>query len=180
MILFSKNHSIQKNDPKRVRTRYKKNRNGGEKVNKPKLIKERKMVVPWSDCDAAGISYFPRNFEWYTNSYLEWLDHYGFSYMETFHEKGIAVVCLKADSEYKQMVKPMEEITIYTTLTSLTKTRLQFTYQVFKKNDVLAATGFTNHAFVKQNGKPVNLEKELPTVWKDLHHIYDSASGEVN
>lgn len=144
------------------------------------LTKEMKMTVPWSDCDAAGISYFPRNFEWYTNSYLEWLKYYGFPYMETFHRNGIAVVCLKADSEYKQMVKPMEEITIYTTLSSLTKTRLQFTYYVFKENGELAAEGFTNHTFVNQNGKPINLQKKLPSVWESLYHTYDSGNGEKN
>lgn len=144
------------------------------------LTKQMKMIVPWSDCDPAGISYFPRNFDWYTNGYISWLDQHDLPYMETFHYQGIALVCLKADSEYKQMVKPMEEIIIQTTLTSLTRTRLQFTYEVVKANGGLAATGFTNHAFVYKNGKPVNLQKKLPDVWERLDRIFQSASVAVD
>lgn len=134
-----------------------------------------KMTVPWSDCDAAGISYFPKNFEWFTNSYLQLLELHGFPYMETFHHNGLASVCLKADCEYKRMVKPLEKITVHTSLTSLTRTRLQFKYQVIKENGEIASEGFTNHAFVNKDGKPVDLKKQLPAIWENLYNKYHSS-----
>lgn len=146
-----------------------------KRMDKHVFTSKLEMTVPWSDCDPAGISYFPRNFDWYVNSYMKWLAEQDLPYMETFHHQGIGIVCLKAESEYKQMVKPTEVITVHTALSSLTRTRLQFTYKVEKENGELAANGVTNHTFVNEKGKPVNLKKKLPAVWEKLDRIYRSS-----
>ncbi|MFJ8065017.1 acyl-CoA thioesterase [Psychrobacillus sp. NPDC096426] len=129
------------------------------------------MIVTWGDCDAAGISYYAKNFEWFTDAYMQLLAHYGFSYMETFHHNEISLVCLKADSHFKKMVKPLEKITVRASLSMLTRTRMSFTYQVFKENDELASEGETSHAFVNVQGKPLNLQKQFPDLWERLHRI---------
>lgn len=141
------------------------------------LSYELEMVVTWGDCDAAGISYFARNFEWFTDTYMQLLAHYGFPYMETFHHNGISLVCLKADSQYKKMVKPLEKITIRASLSMLTRTRLGFTYNVFKENGELASEGETSHAFVNEQGKPLNLQKDFPDLWEKLNHTFIVHTG---
>ncbi len=126
------------------------------------------MRVKWGDCDAAGISYYAKNFEWFTDARFELFAHYGFPYMETFHHKGISLVCLKAESDYKKMIRPLEEITIKTSISELTRTRMAFTYQIVKSNGELAAEGFTAHAYVNSEGRPLNLKKSFPALWNDL------------
>lgn len=130
------------------------------------------MVVPWGDCDAAGISYFAKNFDWFTDAYMQLLAHYRFPYMETFQNNGITLVCLTAESQYKKMVKPLEKITVRTSLLMLTRTRLEFAYKVFKENGELASEGVTSHAFVNEQGKPVDLQKRSPNLWEKLYHTY--------
>ncbi|RDW20112.1 hypothetical protein CWR48_05205 [Oceanobacillus arenosus] len=129
------------------------------------------MTVTWGDCDAAGISYYAKNFEWFTNGYMELLAHYGFPYMGTFHHQGISLVCLKADSTYKKMLYPLEKVIVRTSLTLLTRTRMGFTYQIIKEDGQIAAEGYTSHAFVNIKGIPMNLKKRFPTLWEKLSNI---------
>ncbi|MFE8064762.1 acyl-CoA thioesterase [Priestia aryabhattai] len=131
------------------------------------------MSVTWGDCDAAGISYYAKNFEWFTNAYMQLLAKHGFPYMETFHKNGIYLVCLKADCQYKKMIRPLEKITIKTFLSVLTRTRVQFTYQVIKDNGEIAAEGFTSHAYVSDRGHPFNLQKRFPILWEKLDNRYN-------
>lgn len=133
-----------------------------------RLIYDMERTVAWSECDAAGISYYAKHFEWFTDGYMQFLDHHGFPYMDAFHHKGISIVTLKADSDYRRMLRPLEKITVRTALSSFTRTRLAFTYQIMKEDGELAAEGSTSHAFVNENGRPINLEKHFPALWGKL------------
>lgn len=129
------------------------------------------MTVGWGDCDAAGISYYAKNFDWYTDARFQFLAHHGLPYMETFHDNGISLVCLKAESDYKKMLRPFDQITVRTSLTELTRARMAFHYQIIKEDGEGAAEGFTTHAYVSQQGKPLNLKKAAPELWKRLSKI---------
>ncbi|WP_219835860.1 thioesterase family protein [Paenibacillus sp. R14(2021)] len=126
------------------------------------------MVVTWGDCDAAGISYYARSFDWFTNGRFGLLAAYGFPYMETFHAAGISMVCLTADCQYKRMLRPEESIVLQTALTVFTRSRVAFAYRIYKINGELAAEGATTHAYIGGNGKPVNLERKYPNLWERL------------
>ena len=129
---------------------------------------EMSMTVSWGDCDASGISYYARTFDWFTNARFHLLDEHAFPYIETFHMSGISLVCLNADCQYKKMLRPQEPITVRTSLTSLTRTRLAFAYQVFKSGGQLAAEGNTTHAYVDNEGNPFNLKRRFPQLWRKL------------
>jgi len=127
-----------------------------------------KMTVTWGDSDPAGISYYARTFDWFTNARMHFFAEYGFTYMETFHGKGIALVCLHADCDYKKMVRPGEPITVRASLTNFSRTRLAISYQVFNKNGELAEIGETVHAYTDNDGKPFNLKRRHPQLWNEL------------
>ncbi|MDQ7092345.1 acyl-CoA thioesterase [Desulfosporosinus sp. PR] len=134
------------------------------------------MVITWGDCDAAGISYYARYFDWFTNGRLHLLKKYGFPYMRSFHDRGIAVVGLKAQCQYKRMLKPDEEVVLETTLANLTRTRATFLYVVRKADGSIAADGSTEHAFVDSgDGRPFDLNKRYPEFWKELHMMLSAA-----
>jgi len=132
---------------------------------------ELEMIVKWGDCDAAGISYYAKNFEWFTDARMNLLENYGLPYMETFHHKGISLVCLKAESDYKKMIRPLEKIKVRTFLSALTRTRMEFTYQIIKENGEIAAEGTTSHTYVDPAGKPFNLQRRFPVLWDQLISI---------
>jgi len=129
-------------------------------------------IIAWGDCDAAGITYYAKNFEWFTDGYMQLLNSLGLPYMETFHYQGISLVCLKADCQYKKMLRPLEKIIVRTTLHSLTRTRLEFHYQVIKGNGEVAAEGVTSHTYVNNDGKPLNLQRKFPTLWESFNNKF--------
>jgi len=132
-------------------------------------VSDMDMMVTWGDCDPAGISYYPRTFDWFNNGRMDFLSSYHIPYMDTFHYHGIAVVCLHADCEFKNMVRPEEKVTVRTTLTKLTRSRMNFAYQVLKSDDIIAAEGETSHAFIDyQIGKPFNMKRRFPALWGEL------------
>ncbi|MFC4811345.1 acyl-CoA thioesterase [Paenibacillus sp. GCM10023250] len=126
------------------------------------------MTVTWGDCDAAGISYYAKTFDWFTNARMGLMAEQGFPYMDDFHRAGISLVCLKADCSYKKMLKPEERIAVHTSLTELTRSRLAFGYRVFKQDGTLAAEGATAHAYVGDDGAPFNLKRRHPRLWDRL------------
>lgn len=133
---------------------------------------EMNMTVTWGDSDSAGISYYAKTFDWFTNGRLHFLNFYGIPYMETFHHQGIALVCLHADCDYKKMVRPEEHLTVQTLLTELTRTRMTFTYRIFDANEQLVQEGITRLVYTDENGKPFNIEKRNPALWQQLTNIW--------
>ncbi len=126
------------------------------------------MTVTWGDCDAAGISYYARTFDWFTNARMHFLACYRFPYMDTFHSQGISLVCLTAECQYKKMVRPDDKLAVRTTLAELTRTRMTFVYRIFKADGELAAEGRTTHACTDHEGNAFNLKKRFPELWRQL------------
>ncbi|WP_168735461.1 acyl-CoA thioesterase [Cohnella fermenti] len=126
------------------------------------------MSVTWGDCDAAGISYYARTFDWFTNARMGLLAHYGLPYMKEWHQRDIALVCLHADCRYKKMIRPEERIVVRAELAELSRSRMAFTYLVLQEDGVVAAEGQTKHAYVDGRGAPFNLERRQPELWARL------------
>lgn len=129
---------------------------------------EMEMLVTWGDCDAAGISYYARYFDWFTNARMQLLREYGFPYMTTFHNNGISLVCLSANCQYKKLVYPDEKVVLHTCLETLNRTKLSFTYQIRKQTGLLVAEGETLHAYVDREGRPFDIKKRFPELWWEL------------
>ena len=136
-----------------------------------KFVAALPMVITWGDCDAAGISYYARYFDWFTNGRMHLLREYGLPYMPTFHERGVTLVGLKAECRYRRMLKPDEEVVLETSIAHLTRTRATFEYTLRKADGSVAAEGSTEHAFVDGDGRPFDLSKRYPELWQELHGI---------
>jgi len=131
-----------------------------------------KMEIGWGDCDAAGITYYAQYFDWFCNARFHLLKEHGIKYTTWFLRNHISLVVLDTGCRYKNLLYPEESITIKTTLVKLTRTRAKFTYDVFKDDNTLAASGFTTHTYVNQDGKVCNLEKCSPELWEKLSSVF--------
>lgn len=129
------------------------------------------MIITWGDCDAAGITYYAKSFDWFTNGRMHFLKENGLPYMPTFHDHAITMVVLKAECQYRRMLKPGEDVILETGLSSLTRSRVTFDYILRKADDSIAVEGSTEHAFVDRDGKPFNLSKRYPELWQNLNRI---------
>lgn len=124
--------------------------------------------VRWGDCDAAGITYYAKYFDWFTDGRMALFDELGLPYTATFHNKGVELVVIDAFCRYRLSLRPEEKVFLETGIAALTRTRVTFSYRIFKEDNTLAAEGSTNHAFVDERGKPFNVAKKYPALWEEL------------
>jgi len=127
------------------------------------------FTVRWGDCDAAGITYYAKYFDWFTDGRIALLEKVGLPYMATFHNHGIELVVIDAFCRYRLSLRPVEKVFLETGISSLTRTRITFTYRILKEDNTIAAEGSTNHAFVDERGKPFNLAKKHPELWDEIY-----------
>lgn len=129
----------------------------------------KEMEVRWGDCDPAGITYYVKYFDWFSDGRIELFRQIGLPYMAFFHQQGIFLVAVEASCRYRHALKPEEKIVLETRLSNLTRARLEFKYRVFKKEDgILAAEGTTYHAYVDAEGKPFDVKKRNPLLWEKI------------
>jgi len=135
------------------------------------------FTVRWGDCDAAGITYYAKYFEWFTDGRIAFLEKVGLPYMATFHNRGVELVVIDAFCRYRLSLRPVEKVVLETSVTSLTRTRVTFAYRVLKEDNTVAAEGSTNHAFVDERGKPFNLAKRYPELWDEIFRVLGKGGG---
>lgn len=134
-----------------------------------KLTERVEFTVRWGDCDAAGITYYVKYFDWFTDGRIALLESVGLPYIDTFHKQKIELVVIDAFCRYRLSLRPSERIYLETSIVSLSRTRITFTYRILKEDNTVAAEGSTNHAFVDERGKPFNLAKKHPELWNEIH-----------
>lgn len=126
------------------------------------------FTVRWGDCDAAGVTYYAKYFDWFTDGRMTFFNKVGLSYMDIFHNQGLELVVIDAFCRYRLSVRPDEKVILETIVTSLTRTRVTFSYRIMKEDNTVAAEGSTNHAYVDERGKPCNIAKKNPGLWEEL------------
>lgn len=136
-----------------------------------------KMEIGWGDCDAAGITYYAKYFDWFCDARFKLLRDFGIQYSTWFLNNHISLVVLETGCRYKSLLYLEEPITIKTNLVNLSKTRATFNYTILKTNEEIAASGFTKHAYVNGDGKVCNLEKCQPDLWKKLDSAFLKDGG---
>ncbi|OAT86549.1 hypothetical protein A6M21_03090 [Desulfotomaculum copahuensis] len=130
------------------------------------------MEVAWGDCDAAGITYYARYFDWFSNGRIQLFKKYGLPYMSTFHRQNVNMVALEAGCRYRRSLWPEEAVSLETVLDTLTRTRIGFKYTIFKTDGSPAAGGFTVHAYVDERGKPFDIKKRHPALWAKMNAVF--------
>lgn len=127
------------------------------------------MEVRWGDCDAAGIVYYPRYFDWFTDGRVALLKQIKLPYQTCFHEQGIVMVTLEAFCRYRKPLKPEDKCTLRTEISELGRTRMAFNYVVTRSEDgSVAAEGKTVHVYTDPAGKPFDVKKKHPLLWGNL------------
>ncbi|HHV46579.1 MAG TPA: acyl-CoA thioesterase [Tissierellia bacterium] len=82
---------------------------------------------------------------------------------------GVYTAVAEAYCKYIKPARYDDEVVIKTRIRRLTDVRIEFEYSLYRKEDnELLATGYTVHAFVDRNIKPINLKKKHEDIWKLL------------
>ncbi|MCT4620855.1 MAG: acyl-CoA thioesterase [Marinisporobacter sp.] len=129
--------------------------------------------VRYEETDQMGVAYHGNYYTWFEVGRSSFFRSLGYTYAQ-LEEEGIILPVIESHCAYKIAAKYDEELAIRTSIKKLKGVRLEFSYEVIRKEDeAVLATGSTIHAFVNKTLKPVNFKKVNPKVWKILNDCVD-------
>ncbi len=127
--------------------------------------------VRYNETDQMSVAYHANYLVWFEMGRAELMREIGLPYIE-FEKSGLMLPVLKVYCEYKHAAHYDDELYVITRLSNLQKVRLTFDYEIRREGKLLAR-GYTEHAFINQDGKPVALKKFSPFLWNRLCQTLD-------
>ena len=111
--------------------------------------------VRYAETDQMGVVYYANYLVWFEIGRTDWLRETGCSYREIEGE-GLSLPVIEAHCEYRQGARYDDELDVRTRAHLRSPVRIQFDYEVARRADgAVIATGFTVHATLDQQGRPV-------------------------
>ena len=131
---------------------------------------ERKAIsdyrVIYGDTDQMGVVYYANYLRWFEIGRTELLRQIGSPYT-AIEEKGLRFPVIEVSCRYYRPSRYDDVIAIETTLTSLGRATLTFSYRLLRKEDgELIASGSTKHACVDEQGEVAKIPPDLEGVLK--------------
>lgn len=126
------------------------------------------IKVRYKETDQMGVVYHGNYFTWFDIGRTEFFRNMGMVYTE-LEDDGVLLPVIEANCKYIKPAKYDDEIIIITKLSSLKGVRLKFQYTLYRKEDnILIGEGYTIHAFVDKELRPINFKKKYREVWELL------------
>lgn len=129
---------------------------------------ETSIRVRYQETDRMGVVYYANYLTWFEIGRTEYFRELGFPY-SSLEKEGIFLPVVKSYCEYKSPAYYDDLIKLKTSVKKFTPVKLIFWYNVYRKSPrKLLATGETVHAFVDEEGKPVNMKKKKNALFDGL------------
>ena len=109
--------------------------------------------VRFAETDAMGVTHHANYLAWFEMARVGMLDELGCPY-RALEAEGFLLPVLEAGLTYHRPTRFDDRVRITVTLAEKPGARFRLTYEV-RIGEVLAAEGFTEHAFVNREFKPV-------------------------
>lgn len=126
----------------------------GRKVQAGGMLEQRSKVwVRYAETDMMGVVYHGNYLPWFEIGRTDLLKAQGIPYRE-LEAEGFLLPVLEVGVKYRQPAKYDDELIIVTRMTERPTLRVRLEYEV-RRGETLLATGFTVHAFIDREGRPV-------------------------
>ena len=124
-------------------------------------ISELRLQVRYSETDAMGFVYYANYLIYFEVARTTALAELGHPYWE-MEKRGVLIPVLRAHCEYLKPAKYGDALIIHTVRSRLGHARIRFEYEVRREGgDELLTRGFTEHAFMSTDGKPLRPPTDL-------------------
>jgi len=121
--------------------------------------------VRYAETDKMGVVYYANYLVWFEVGRADLLRSLGWTYREMEHA-GVSLPVIEAHCVYQRPAKYDDELEIRTQGRMLSPVRMEFQYEVIKKDDQsIAASGRTVHAALDAAGKPCRLPARVREVF---------------
>lgn len=129
-------------------------------------------TAKYYETDQMGVIHHSNYIRWMEEARVDMLNQIGYPYRR-FEEMGYISPVLHVDCEYKKSVKFDDEVKVVVRLQDAGRVKFTLRYDIYNlsENGVLSAYGTTTHCFLKKDGRPVLIDKEM----KEFAEIMKSA-----
>lgn len=117
------------------------------------IISRAQVVVRYAETDMMGVVYHANYLPWFEVGRTTLLKEMGLSYRQ-LETDGYRLPVLEVSAKFSRPAVYDDMLTIVTTLREKPLLRIRLEYEVWRGEELLA-TGFTVHAFIDREGKPV-------------------------
>ena len=151
------------------------------------------LRVRYGETDQMRFAYYAHYLDWFTEARTEAMRSAGVPYRE-LEERGIFLPVREAYCEYLRPVRYDDLLEIRTRITRLTPVRLDYAYRLRvvdadapttgdstgergrtresgRGAGSISAHGWTRHVFMDANGRPFNLRKRYPDIWRRIQLV---------
>jgi acyl-CoA thioester hydrolase len=123
------------------------------------------LRVRYAETDKMGVVYYANYLVWFEVARADLLRSLGWTYRE-MELAGISLPVIEAHCEYRRPAKYDDEIEVRTEGRMLSPVRMEFQYEVIRKDDrIVAAAGRTVHAALDSAGRPCRLPARVREVF---------------
>lgn len=102
---------------------------------------------------------------------VDFMEQMGWGY-DKMEEAGIISPVLKVECEFKKSTTYPDVIEIAVKVLEFSRTRFKIGYTM-TVGDKIVCTASSEHCFLNENGRPVNLQKSYPEVYSKLEAMTD-------
>ena len=119
-------------------------------------------TAKYYETDQMGVIHHSNYIRWMEEVRVDMLNQIGYPYRR-FEEMGYISPVLHVDCEYKKSVKFDDEVKITIRLQEAGRVKFTLRYDIYNLSEggVLSASGTTTHCFLRKDGRPVLMDKEM-------------------
>lgn len=137
------------------------------------MISKSKVNVRYAETDKMGIVHHSVYPIWYEVARTDLSKQTNFPYSKI--EEGIMLPLVELNSKYYSPAYYDDNLIVTATVSKLTPARIVFSYEVYRDNnlDKPLSTGYTVHAIVNKDMKPINTKKLFPKIYEAMEKMME-------
>jgi len=125
-----------------------------------------KIRVRYKDTDRMGVVYYGNYLTYFEIGRAELMRDLGFPY-SAFESDGYSLVVTEANAKYHSNVGYDTLVTVRTKISDLRLVRVSFEYEIVDEQFGLLVSGYTVHACINSNSKPMRIPPELREIMEE-------------
>lgn len=136
---------------------------------------EVQLRVRYSETDAMQVVYHGNYLNWFEVGRTEMMREAGIPYRK-LEDQGILLPVIEVRVFYQQAARYDDEIIVRTRLVEA-RVKVQFDYEIIRRIDgKLLVKGYTVHAWVNREMKPIQLRKAAPEMYQAIQEYVQEAN----
>ena len=138
------------------------------------MISKSIVNVRYAETDKMGIVHHSVYPIWYELARTDLSKQAGFPYSE-MEKSGVMTPLVELNCKYYSPAYYDDELIVTATVSKLTPARVVFSYEVYREgSDKPINTGYTVHALVNKDMKPINTKKLYPEIYNAMEQMMNN------